>query len=111
MRGGGPFHAGRSGGVYIGSDHSVEAEEGRSEVGFQPFAGIWLKVQLDIGGKGGTDRREQTGMRMWSISYNDKREDKTHKNQGGVEIPCLDSVSYSTVPAHIRCGNRAEGSS
>ena len=49
----------RSGGILARKNGSVEAEEGRSEVCFRPFTGVWLELGLDVDDEGGADRREQ----------------------------------------------------
>ena len=72
--------------VLVGSNGFVETEENRTEIGFGPFAGAWLELGLDVDDKGGADRREQTGLKMWSGRYNDKKNAETDEDQGGVEI-------------------------
>ena len=43
---------------------SVEAEENLSKVGFRPFAGVRLKLQLDVDYEGGADSEQQISLRM-----------------------------------------------
>ena len=76
----------RSGGVFVGSNGSVEAEENRSEVSFGPFGGIWLELGLDVDDESGADRREETSLRTRSAPHIDEGNTGTHENQGGIEI-------------------------
>ena len=55
-----------SGGILVRGNGSVEVEEDRSEVGFGPFARVWLELGLDVDGEGGTDRGEQASLKLWS---------------------------------------------
>ena len=75
-----------SSGVFVRDNGSVEGEESRSEVGFGPFARVWLKFRLDIDDKGGADCEEQTSLRVWSAESSENGNTETHENQGGVEI-------------------------
>ena len=90
----------RSGGIFVGRDGSVEAEEDRSEVGFRPFARVWLEFGLDVDNEGRADRGEKTGLKLWSTRT------ATNDIQTRTKIKvvlrsslcfCMYSVSYSIV--------------
>ena len=73
-------------GIFTWSDRSIEAEENGSEIGFRPLAGVLLELGLDVDDEGGADRREQTGLGMWSMLRGDKGDTKAYENQGSVEV-------------------------
>ena len=54
-------------GFFARSGGSVGARENCSEVGFRPFAGIWLEFALEFDDESGAGCGEQTGLRMWSM--------------------------------------------
>ena len=74
-------------------------EHKRTEVGFRPFARVWLELGLDINGEGGTDCGEQASLKLWSTRV------ATNSIQTRTKIKvllrsscfCMHSVSYSTV--------------
>jgi len=83
----------RSGGDFVRSNGSVEAEEDCAEVGFRSFTGVWLELRLDVDDEGRTDCRERTSLGIGSTARIDKRDAETHKNQGSVET--------LIVPLHV----------
>ena len=89
-----------SGGVFVGSDGSVEAEENGAEVSFGPFGGIWLELGLDVDDEGGTDCGEETSLGTRSMPPNEPK-NAEHTNIKVVLRSslyfCMYSVSYSIV--------------
>jgi hypothetical protein len=79
----------RGSGVFIWKKGSVEAEENRSGVCFRPFAGVRLKLRLEVDYEGGADSREKINLIMWSAPRSDEGNAKTHTNQGSVTIKAL----------------------
>jgi hypothetical protein len=66
-------------GVFVWSNGSVEAEESCAEVGFGPFARIWLELRLDVDNEGGADGGEQTGLITLSMMSSGKGTQKPTK--------------------------------
>jgi len=63
--------------MFIGSDGFVEAEKNRPEVRFRAFAGVWFELGLDIDDESRADRREQTGLRIWSTPHGSSEDIRT----------------------------------